>query len=203
MMATPKKDTSILSILTTIVLFIGILYIACCGDRGGMIVESSVISASSARGGKSQKIMLTSGTKMDDVLNFQIYAPYDRTALSDGARSAYGHLGKEGTTEEGEYLIFYLDLQGDYGRVSANDMGARDTNSTAPSYMQTLEFHPSAEYYIEEMIHGEYLEGMIPTAGRWELSLYPEDDAWHLSLTMDSGFVKCIVDTTTTVERRE
>ena len=199
MMATPQKDTSILSILTTIVLFIGILYIACCGDRGGMIVESSVISASSARGEKSQSLMLAASTPIDEVLKLLIYAPYNRTTLSDGARSAYGHLGNKGVAEMGEYTSYYLDLQSDFGRVRVNDMASSAENS----YMQTIELHPFGDYYIGEVINEKYLKDVTPMAGEWELSLYPADDSWHLSFIMDSAFVKYIIDTTTTMERRK
>ena len=196
-MPPPKKDTSILSILTSIAIFMGILYLACCGDRGGMIKrgENSV----EFDGEKSQSLMLAASTPIDEVLKLLIYAPYNRTTLSDGARSAYGHLGNKGVAEMGEYTSYYLDLQSDFGRVRVNDMASSAENS----YMQTIELHPFGDYYIGEVINEKYLKDVTPMAGEWELSLYPADDSWHLSFIMDSAFVKYIIDTTTTMERRK
>lgn len=195
-MAKQKKDTSILSILTSIVIFAGILYIACCGDRGGMIVESSdsveVIPPSEKLG--TLVFEIKAGVPLSEVLLFDIYAPYDRSVLKTNPAETYGEPddSDSGFDKKESHSYSYLDYTCDLGAIRISNDSFFKPKGPADS-IQTIEVFTDG-IDVRQVIHEEYLDGFTPPNREWEMSLSPIDLAWSLVLKLEGYEVKCIID---------
>ena len=144
-------------------------------------------------GNKTEYVVLKEGASRGEALKQNIYAPFRLRALwSDDPKVQHGN--RENFLEFGN--DGYNSISFEHSNEQKRLFVSKDvfTEPGKPTeYVNIIRIEPKGELLVLDVVQGRHLPGVIPR-GKWVLCIYPIDDDWHLSLTMDGGVIKSIED---------
>lgn len=142
------------------------------------------------------QVKLSPSASYRDVFKFDIYSPYDPIRLIAEGDEAYAHITDFNSESKGRVRKWFHEYAAPIGRIRRYEEHYTGTGPDGGDeyYDDTwLEVYPGATY-LEDLIQPKYLSTVSSLEGEWRLTLATPGHKRYVTLELERGVVKTIID---------
>jgi len=130
-------------------------------------------------------------TRWNEIIEINIYSPFEREKLIKNAIESYGYPIMTRTSGDKKNNLTYDEYLGDYGRIRIYN----EANDTEQGWEVNtwLEVSPG-KLYLENVISKRYLKDIQYQNGNWKLSVSDPLRTWYFTFELEDNAITKISD---------